>query len=163
MRTVHRGATLIEFIVYLLVAAIAVGICCSVLEHSYATCTKKSAQFARLADVYGSLEMVARDLNGAPSAYGQWKRADEDCMVWQQGQNDLGWLYERGKLCRVVGTYDEQRAAWKKKTKSCLARGLDRCQFMIHRSGERITSVETRIVHDGRTALWTSCPRDGEG
>lgn len=76
-----------------------------------------------------ALERCMHDIRSAPIA--GWKRVASDCIVWQQGDMDIGWMIQDATLQRISGRYDLHDATWHKSTLSKVAGNIKECRFAV--------------------------------
>src|SRR3990167_10097373 len=125
----RKGTTVIEFLVYLalfsFVAACSISWIVGYQQLSSGYQTKRAALINRCT----SLDMIARDLQSAPSAADGWYSFLPHEIIWHTETDDIGWLFKDNSLYRCQGRYNAKKKSWTTKNSAIIAKPINKLVF----------------------------------
>jgi hypothetical protein len=93
-----------------------------------------------------AVERFLDDIRSAPSDAVVWKRCEPNRLIWQQGDDDVGWMIDTGKLKRVVGRYSVAQNQWRTgRTGTVVANALKKCLLTAVYTQDRTTVRSVQI------------------
>lgn len=123
------GFSIIECMVYCSLACLLCWLIFSWVGASQSFLGRINKKSKALLDLYGSVDVFARDIMEAPSNKDFWKMRDKHELVWHTAQEDLGWIWRDGSLYRVSGHYRDGK--WTGSTKSLVHNYLKNVEFKV--------------------------------
>jgi hypothetical protein len=91
-----------------------------------------------------------------------WKKCTHNELIWNNGEKDIGWRYEKGTLSRKEGRYSTQ---WDNATTSIVISGITDCTFTTDMDGATCRGIELRItpiIKDNDMIIYCALSREGK-
>jgi hypothetical protein len=136
------GFFLIEILVYMLGATLLIMLVMHYAVNTTHLLKTTTERVTRMMSLCSALDLVCRDLAAAPCAGKEWKVLQPTMLIWQQGDQDIGWLFNGVELVRCEGNYRQNQGHWKSVVKSVAAHNLRSVTFSVaHRSLSVVRSI----------------------
>lgn len=131
-----HGFSLVLFLVYLFFFSFIS--CC--MCHMLTTCILPSLKSTRIYYAYlllhNSSDLFVRDIR--TKSITSWKVIQPDYLIWNNGQQDIGWHYHDNKIERIEGVYENK---WKKRRTSIVVSHLNNGLFTLNYHNGRVIGV----------------------
>lgn len=125
MNYVKKGFSLIECMVYLSLLTVLVPMVFVWLS-SFSSSALKQNQLHTVIDLYLARDFIVQDIQKGSADIRQWKLTRTNYLIWNMGNDDIGWELRDNKLYRYSGQYDQKKDQWNVKSKSVIAQGITR-------------------------------------
>jgi hypothetical protein len=145
------GFLLMEFSVYFFLLVLLATFIGSFMVTAQRTGKKQRAEHYALLNSWFAADRFVTDIRQAPMSEKEWKKMDQDCLVWRHKANEIGWVVEDSVLYRVEGTWHDATQSWGKHTKNLVAQKIKTCVMQVRRdlAGQKIKGCEIRICFEG--------------
>lgn len=140
-----RGFFMIDTMMYVALGALLTGFIFKQVERTMIAVASYQKKLHEDAQVLGACRQLAQDLRAAPALADGWKKYSEHDMVWQQGDQDVGYSFDGHVLTRYVGTADSL-GEWTRKKQYKVADGMHDVTFDLRKNDEQSTVILCRIT-----------------
>lgn len=168
--SVRAGSSLIELLVYLSCGVI---ICCLIGQVAL-TITRAARVQTSVVEAWVTvalaLDRLHEDLKKAPSDFRQWKVRSAHALIFtlknRSEHRDYGWYRDKGRLVRVVGTYNKETACWSHRAMSIVLDAAESITFRFdHYNEEQLAGVKVTLTkriknHEIKLSSYT-CLKNG--
>ena len=142
-----NGFLLINFLIYFtltLFVSSLVGVWSLRIYQSITAASKKMHEHTQW---HLAFDVLSRDVM-AMSATQNLLKMDDTCLIWQQGDEAIGWSIEKGMLLRFQGVYDAINHSWKKKTQSLIAQNIQEGTFFVRKKKSIIQTIHVQLTNN---------------
>src|ERR1041384_3580253 len=104
------GFSLIVFLFYLTLNSIIIVCICSTVVKCVLPSLQLCSLYQKQLGLHIALDAFVKEIRTCKIV--EWKSIASDSIVWNNGENDIGWRYHKNRLERICGIY--KNSSWQK-------------------------------------------------
>jgi hypothetical protein len=104
--------------------------------------------------LYAMHDLIVRDCEAASCALQDWHVHEQ--LVCKIQSECVGWECKKGKLYRIMGSYDFKRKEWQKKSQALIAQNVTLFDYQLHNNDQIAFAVSLRIAIGNSDPLITT-------
>lgn len=125
----RQGFSLIETTIYCCISGLIGVLMCQFYTTSLSNFRHTQQAGQQLMALYTCHDVMVRDLEAASCFIGDWHTQDQ--LVCKINEESVGWECKKGKLYRIMGSYDFNRKEWQKKTQALIAQNVTAFDYQL--------------------------------
>ncbi len=131
-----KGFSLLSFLLYLMLFTMITFFSCHIILSLIIPSLRSIRKCQSIIALHIASDLFVRDVR---AGIHDWKLITSQELVWQTGDQAVGWCFSNNRLERSTGMYDQ---GWKSKTTSIVAAGIAHVVFTVEKAYDQIIGIE---------------------
>lgn len=149
-----NGFSLISFLLYLMLFSIIALFIANIITSLLLPSLTATHTCRSIINLHIASDLFVRDIHHMKIKPYQWKKISQDELIWHIDDHDIGWCYNKKRIERREGIYNN---GWKGKKTGVISTGIKHALFSVERLHSRIIGIEMSLVSEYAPQKTVTC------
>jgi len=136
------GFSLILFLFYLMLNSIIICSICSIIVTFVLPSLQSSYIYQKQLALHIALDVFVKEIRASKIV--EWKLVTPDIIIFNDGENDIGFRCYKNRFERLAGIYKNNH--WQKRRISVIGQGISKVTFLYDYINEKIIGIESILT-----------------